>query len=372
MKNLGRLVSIIAVFIVIFIGCSRSKKNEFPLGVVLPLTGNYAEYGNRVRRGVDLAVEEINSKGGVAGKQIRVYLEDTESQAKNAVSAMNKLVATNGVRFVIGEVSSTNTLAMIPVAEQNGVFLFAPVSSSPKLTNVSKLFARNWPADNAEAAAMATFAQSQGKRMASVLYVNLDYGIGLAENFKKTYESMGGKILVYEGYSGDTVSFRSLAQKVADSHSDVVFLGGYHKDMAHATKAIREVTSRPLTILAGTDYEVQEVIEIAGRGAEGAVYGTPKFDPNSAEESVRTFVESYKKKYSHDPSLFEANAYDAVGLITALVQKVGNNPLKVGEGIRGIMNYKGASGTYSFQSDGDVSRAIGLKTVRDGKFISLN
>jgi len=366
------LVVFIVVLAGLLIGCSQAPKNEFALGVVLPLTGNYAEYGNRVKRGIDLAVEEINSKGGVAGKQIHLYVEDTESQAKNAVSALTKLITTNSVRFVIGEVSSTNTLAMIPVAKQNRVFVFAPVSSSPKLTNVSPLFARNWPADNAEAAAMAEYAISQGKKTASVLYVNLDYGIGLAENFRKKFESLGGKVAVYEGYSDDTVDFRTLAKKVADSESDVVFLGGYHKDMAHATKAVREVIARPMTILAGTDYEVEEVIQIAGRGAEGVVYGTPKFDPSSTEESVRAFVDSYLKKYSREPTLFEANAYDAVYFIKNLVQQVGEDPVKVGESIRKVVNYKGASGTYSFQSDGDVSRAIGLKTVRAGKFVSVN
>ncbi len=362
----------ILISIAILAGCSEEPSNtEFPLGIVLPLTGNYAEYGLRVKRGVDLAVDEINSGGGIGGRQIRSVVEDTASEAKNAVSALNKLVATDNVHFVIGEVSSTNTLAMIPVAEQNKVFLFAPVSSSPKLTGISKLFARNWPADNAEAAAMAEYAKAQGKTRAAVLYVDLDYGIGLAENFKKKFESLGGGVVAYEGYKEDTANFRVQAQKVKDAGADVIFLGGYHKDMARATKAVREALGENILILAGTDYEVEEVLHIAGKGAEAVVYGTPKFDTSSLEASVRSFVDAYRKKYSRDPSLFEANAYDAVRLITSLVQKVGEDPIKVGEAIRKVSGYKGASGTYSFQPDGDVAREIALKTVRNGKFVFL-
>lgn len=350
---------------------TEAANDQIKIGTILPLTGNYAEYGNRVKRGVDLAVEEINSKGGIAGKQIQLYAEDSQSQAKNAVSALTKLSTVDGVHFVIGEVSSTNTLAMVPVAQQNQTFLFAPVSSSPKLTNVSPLFARNWPADNAEASSIAEYAIKNGVKVAAVLYINVDYGIGLAENFKKTFEAKGGRIALYEAYDGETRDFKGLAAKVGKSDAQVVFLGGYHKDMAYATKGIREGVRRPVQILAGTDYEVDEVLQIAGKGAEDVVYGTPSFDPDSQEKSIKLFVEAYRKKYSKDPSLFEANAYDAIYLIKQLVEQVGDDSAKVGKAIREVVNFKGASGTYSFKSDGDVLREISLRTVRNGKFVPL-
>jgi len=345
--------------------------DQIRIGTILPLTGNYAEYGSRVKKGVDLAIEEINSKGGIAGKIIRLYSEDSQSKAKNAVSALNKFISINGIRFVIGEVSSTHTLAMVPIAQQNQVFLFAPVSSSPKLTNISPIFARNWPADNAEASAIAEYAINQGFKSAAVLYVNVDYGIGLAENFKKTFEIKGGKIALYEGYDGETRDFKTLAAKIYKSDAQVVFLGGYHKDMAYATKGIREMAKRSIEILAGTDYEVEQVIQIAGKGAEGVIYGTPNFDPESSENSIRSFVEAYRKKYSKDPSLFEANSYDAVYLIKQLIEQVGEDPVKVGHAIREVVDFQGASGTYSFKPDGDVLREISLKTVHNGKFVPL-
>jgi branched-chain amino acid transport system substrate-binding protein len=316
---------------------------------------------------MDIAADEINAKGGVHGKRIEVLYEDSKASPKEAVSIAQKYINVDKVQVMIGEVASTATLAVVPVAEKSKVFLFAPASSSPKLTGASEYFARNWPSDVAEASATAAFVMdSLGLSRAVILYVNSDYGIGLEGEFRKSFSLHGGTVVASESYPFGETNFRTLVQKIARLSFDCVYLAGNHKEMAFLTKQLRELNVKQ-QIIGDTDFGDPEVVRVAGSAAEGAIFGTPSYDPKDQSQRVGfDFTTKYEAKFGTVPTLSDANGYDAIMLIAAAVNINGYDGTGIAKYIRSLKNFSGAAGTVSFEN-GDVIRSVVFKRIENGK-----
>lgn len=353
----------------ILLSCTKHKENTILVGAILPLSGDIAEYGKRCKNGIDIAVEEINSAGGINGIKVSVLYEDSRGNPKEGVAAINKLVNVDKVKFIVGAVASSVTLAIEPIATKNKVILFSPASSSPKLTGISQYFFRDWPSDIFEAKVLADFAKSKLQLSdISVLYVNNDYGIGLKDEFVKEFSRLGGKTPVLEAYQQGATDFRTSLSKIKAANSSAIYLAGYHKEMAIATKQIREL-GLTAQILGDADYGVDELLKIAGDAAEGAIFSIPEYDPKSGNKSVTEFGERFRKKYAAEPTNFEANGYDAVTIICKAVAAVGMDTDKVSEYIASLKHYQGASGDISFDEKREVVKPVSIKIVKDKQFI---
>jgi branched-chain amino acid transport system substrate-binding protein len=372
-KSLLFAITVLLILVGLIVpGCGKKEQDVTKIGAVLPLTGELALYGQKCKKGMDVAVELINEKGGIGGKRVEVILEDSRSIASDGVSAAQKLVTVDKVQAIIGEVSSSISLAIVPVIDNAKVVLFSPASSSPKLSGASKYFVRNWPSDVAEASQLADLAyDSLGLRKAAVMYANNDYGLGLKDRFQARFAARGGQIVAAEAYTIGNNDFRTVIQKIKARNPDAIFLGGY-KEMGIATKQIREAGLK-VQILACTNFGDNEILTAAGRAAEGAIFGTPVYSPEESKDpAIEEFVEAYKKRFNELPSLFEANGYDAVMIIANAIKERGNNGEKIAEYIRGLKNYSGGAGLISFNSDGDVERPIGFKRVRNNTFVAYS
>lgn len=355
------------VSLVAFSGCGGAQSDNVRLGATLDLTGPNATYGDQVKKGIDLAVDEINDQGGIGGKKIQVTYLDSKSDPKLAVTNAQQLISVNNSKVLLGEISSSATQAMIPVVEQNNAFLFAPASSSPKLTNISKNFARNWPSDISEAGSAAQFAKEKfGANTAAIIYVNSDYGIGLKDKFTLVFEGAGGKIVSAEPFPVGATDFRTLLLKVKDSNPESIYLAGNPKEMGAAIKQFREskITSK---IVSNTGFLQNDCLSLAGTAAEGVIVPTPDYSPaDSTHQSVLNFDKKFRARYNSDPTMVNANAYDAIYLIKDAIEHVGDDTVKIAEYIRNKKNYDGAAGVVNFV-DGDVEVGITFKTIENGK-----
>jgi branched-chain amino acid transport system substrate-binding protein len=368
-KNIiGWVIGIAVVGILIIV--SLAKQNKQPetikIGAILPLTGDISEYGQRVKRGIELAVEEINS---MSPRKLQIIYEDSKGSSKEGVSAAYKLINSDKVKFIIGAVSSSVTLSIVPFIHKHKVLLFSPASSSPKLSGISEFFIRNWPSDVLEAKVLASYAYDKlNIKKVCIFYVNNDYGIGLMEEFTKTFKNKGGKILGVESYPLNNTNFKNIIVKYKNifKEIDAIYLAGYHKDMAFATKHLREEGYKGM-LLANADYGIPEVFKIAGDAAEGTIYATPWYNPQSNEKSKK-FFENFKLRYNTLPSEFEANGYDAVRIIFEGIQMYGYEPLKVAQYIKTLKHYEGAGGYLTFTSLGDVIKPIAIMKVTHGEF----
>jgi branched-chain amino acid transport system substrate-binding protein len=374
MRSRVMMVVMVMALVMLMMNCHRdsstkpSSTKPIKIGSVLSLTGDLAEYGTRCKEGIDLAVDEINAAGGINGRPFEVIYEDDKGIPTEGVTALNKLISFDGVSTVTGAVSSSVTLAMEPIATREHVFLFSPVSSSPKIPGKSKYLYSMWPPDTFEARALAEFAsQKLGKKRAAVLYVDNEYGLGLMDQFAKRASELGMQIVAKEAYPLNNKDFRLIIPKVKQSQPEVIFLAGYHKEMAFATKEIRE-SGMTQQILGNTDYEVQELLDIAGQTAEGAVYATPRYDPNVQGTPMERFASKFRAKYHKEPSLFQANSYDLIQLVVAGFKAKGVSGDSLAAFIPTVRDYDGASGLTSFVENGEVVKGITIRTVQNGKF----
>jgi len=352
----------------LLVGCGRDV-NKTQIGAVLSLTGELSEYGKRCKDGVDLAAEELNAAGGVNNKRIEVVYEDDKGAPKEGVSAFQKLVSVNKVQVVIGAISSSVSLAIVPIATEKKVVLFSPASSSPKLSGASKFFFRNWPSDVLEGKAMALFAfdNLRLKRVA-ILWVNGDYGIGLMNEFKRNFELRGGKVVGDESYPQSATDFKTQLAKLGKGKPEAIYMAGYHKEMGPATKQLRELGSNA-QILGDADYGVEDLLQIAGAAAEGAIYGTPAYDPNDPDTSMHGFVIRFRERFKRDPSVFEANGYDALRIIAVALGQEATSGEQLAAKISTIKNYKGVAGLTTFDENNDVVRPTKIRIVRKGEFV---
>ena len=361
----------VVLSVVLFSRCNNDT-NTIKIGSTLDLTGPNAVYGEQVKQGLDLAIGDINNSGGIAGKKIEIKYLDSKSDAKTAVTNAIQLISVNDCKILIGEISSNATQAMIPVVEQNNAFLFAPASSSPKLTGISKNFARNWPSDIAEAVSAAKFARSQfSASTAAIVYVNSAYGMGLKEKFTRAFEDEGGKIVAAETYTEGATDFKTVLLKVKSTNPACIYLAGNPKEMGVCIKQLRE-NNLTAKIISNTGFLQSDCLSLAGTSANGVIVPTPEYIPNdSTKTKVFDFYKKFKAKYNAEPTMVNANAYDAIYLIKEAIEKNGYDAPKIAAFIRNKQGYNGATGLVNFVN-GDVEVGIVFKVIENGSPIKYN
>ena len=371
---------IILMLLTIIVGCQRQSngnagkqkvdnENNLRIGVIFPLTGDAASYGDKGRKAIELSVDEINSSVST-GMKVSAIFEDSRAEPKMGVAAIKKLIDVNKVSAVVGDIVSAVTLPAAPIAESNKVLLMAPTSSAPALTNAGDYIYRIWPSDLVEGTAIATFAIDHGYRSAAILHLNNDYGQAIADIFKKTFEGKGGKVLLNEGYLANATDFRTVLAKIKNAKPDVIYVAGYYADTSVILKQAKELAIKA-QFLGTTAIEDDKFLELAGTAAEGIIYPLATgFDPASNSPVVQAFVKAFETKYGYKPGWVEAHCYDAFKLVyTAASQVKGPiNGTQIKDKIDQMGEYKGVTGIIKFDKNGDVIKPVVFKIVKNGKF----
>lgn len=370
-KYLVVFVAFIAVFALTLSGCKpKAKKTEvIKIGAILPLSGDAAQYGEWGKSGIALAVEEINSKGGINNKKIKVIYEDDAADPKKGVSAANKLIAVDGVKVILGPIPSTVTLAVAPICEKNKVVIMSS-SSSPAITSAGDYIFRNWPSDDFEGTAMADYAVKKGYKRVAVFNINNEYGLGVVKVFKKKFSELGGKVVISETFAQGSSDMKSQLLKIKDRNPDAIYLVGHAKENGHVVKQSRDLKIEA-KILGTVGIEGPDFINIAGESAEGVIYTAPAFDPDSTDPLIKKYQVAYAKKYGKKSEIFAATMYDATKIVALMIKKNGYDSDKIKEGLYRLKDYPGVTGNTTFDSNGDVIKSVMFKTVKNGKFVIL-
>ncbi len=362
---------LICCFVISFgiFGCKKQEEKEIEVGAILPLTGDAAIYGNEIKKGMDMSLEEINQNGGINGKVIKIIYEDDAGDAKTGVSALTKLIKVDKVPVVIGGAMSSVASAIAPIAQQNGVVLLSPTATAPDLSNIGNYFFRIWPSDNYDGTIMADFATKELRLSRfSILYVNNDYGKGIEEVFKNRVEENGGKILSSEGYEIGATDFKSQLTKIKSHDPEAIYLPGYYKELAGILKQAKELGIKS-KILSVNSFYNPNLIKLAGSAAEGAIFTYPVFDAESSTPIIKNFVSKFSQKYSKKPDAFAAQGYDALKIVAYAIKHGGFNSEEIQKAMSKINNYIGVSGRMSFDTNGDVVKKLRMLTVKNGRFI---
>lgn len=350
-------------------GCRSAENKPLPIGVIVPLTGDAASYGESSRQGIDLAIQEINEASGVNGRPLRAIYEDSQAQPREGVNAAQRLITVQGVPAIIGGVTSGVTLAVAPIAEQNEVVLISPTASSPELTTAGDYIFRNFPSDNYEGEVMADFLRDRGVQSVAIAQVQNDYGEGVSSVFAENLQADGGQIALHERYAQESTDFRDLISKLRAASPDAIYAIGYYTDVALLVRQAREAGIET-PFYATTTVEDPQFLEIGGEAVEGVIYPLASaYSEESQEPAIQQFTRAFREMFEADPGFVAAQAYDCVYLIKQAIELGGGvTGAEIREGMAQISDFEGASGTTTFDEHGDVRRDLTIKVVRDGAF----
>lgn len=374
MKDLKYLRSIKTLLLLLFfvsylLFCSHS--NNYKIGAILPLTGEAAKYGIDLQRGYDLAVEEINSKGGISGKTIKIIYEDCEAKPNNAVLAAKKLIEKDKVKIILGCFTSSSTLAVAPICESKKVILFSSSSSSPQITYAGDYIFRNEISDLYGAEESAKMFFKIGYKNIGILYVNNDFGIDYANVVKNTYTKLGGEIAITSAFDQNAIDFRTQLIKINQKNIDALLLICYKE----AILILRQMAELGIKkqILSTALFEDSEIIEKCGDLAEGAIYTYYGVFSSQIEDTLRQdFLTKFKNKYNALPEYYAPLAYDAVNIIKLALESSNFEIEKIKTNLYSIKDYNGLSGITTIDENGDVIKPVILKKVQNGKFVNYN
>ncbi len=302
-------------------GCSKTSGDTIKIGGVAPLSGSVAVYGVECKNGIDLAVEEINAAGGIAGKKVEFICEDDEGSPDKTVNAFKKLITKDGVKYVIGSLTSGCTQAITTLAQASKVIQIAPAATAPAITDAGNYIFRTCFIDPFQGTVGGKFAAEnlKTKRAAVLCDSGNDYSVGLSENFQKAFMANGGEIVALESYSTGDKDFNAQLTKIKNAKPDVVYLPDYYGTVALIAKQLRaQGINTPIVGADGWDGLTANAGEEVLNG-----YYSNHYAEDSTEPAVQNLVKSFKAKYNKAPNSFAVLGYDSVYILKDAIEAAG-------------------------------------------------
>lgn len=338
------------------------------IGEVGSLTGAQATFGISTQNGIQLAIDEVNAAGGIKGKKVAVRVYDDQGKPEEAASAVTRLIAQDKVKVILGEVASTNSLAMAPKAQQAGVPMITPSSTNPKVTEVGDYIFRVCFIDPFQGSVMAKFAHENVKatKVAILRDQKSDYSIGLAEVFRKTFTELGGKIVAEEAYSQGDTDFRAQLTVIRAQKPEAVWIPGYYTDVGLIARQARELGIKA-TLLGGDGWESDRLFELGGSAIEGSYYSN-HYSVEDPAPHVKSFLERYKAKYNVLPDSLAALGYDsAMVAMDAMKRAPTLDGAAIRDAIAATKDFQGIAGKITLDDKRNAVKPAVVLQVSQGK-----
>lgn len=368
-----KYVVVIVLFVVLVIGLFLfvEQEQEIKIGVIGTFTGVGAYNGQQELRGLELAKEEINSNGGINGKLIELVAEDSKADPATSITALNKLIEFDQIKFIVGDSWTSTTEAMLPIVNQRDVILISPAATLDTLSR-NDMFFRTIPTTKNMMIPLAEYAYTKmNSSKVGILHSETSFGIEHAQDFREAFEDLDGQIVGEESFPVASRDVRSEITKIMINNPDTIF--NLHASGPRLGLLMEQAQELGLDVqwLGSYGSESSTLMEEYGDFIEGLTYPYP-YDYNSKEEGSVKFTNSYLDKYNELPDLYAANSYDALNLLATAIENVGEDPLAVKEFLLSVENYPGGSGEISFDQNGDVEKSILIKTVKNREFVVVD
>lgn len=349
-----------------------SAAEPVKIGVAGAHSGDLASYGIPTVRAAELVVRDVNSRGGVLGRQVQLLVEDDVCQPGVATNTAQKLLS-QGVHAVIGHICSGATKAALGIYRDEGIIAISPSATNPALTQSGDYpnFYRTIASDDAQARLEVDFALGDlGLKNIAVIHDKGDYGKGLAEFAKAFLEKDSrAEVVLYEGVTPGAVDYSAVVQKIKRSGAEAVIFGGYHPE---ASKIVMQMRRKRMKTIFISDDGVKDdtFIKVAGTHAEG-VYATGPRDV-SKNPMAAAAAEAHRKTYGKDPGAFFLNAYAAVLALLNAVEKAGSTDYDALTRTLKSEYVETPLGSIRFDERGDaVGVGFSMYQVREGAYVEV-
>ena len=373
-KNIILVVVLVVIVLVIgFVshtGSSSSAVSDgnIKIGLIAPLSGDAATYGEPIQEGAQLALSELNARSDAKYKYTLVA-EDGKCTGKDAASAAQKLVNVDKVDFIVGGACSGETLAVAPITEQAKVILLSPSASSPDITNSGPYTYRTVASDAEAGEYLGSYFKNKYSKIA-LLSEQTDYAQAIKQKIITKYTSLGGTVVFDESFQSNATDFKTELTRVKQSGAEAFFINPQTE--ANFTRVITQSKDLGLTMpLYGILFTSDAV------AANPAAKDVTMFDvPNVASDKFgQLFSQKFFAKYNKNPNYpyFAASAYEDINLIAHGIEKNGPTP----DGVKGYFDnlgdYNSSIGTFHFDQNGDAQGFNYLiKRVVNGHFVPVN
>ncbi len=366
MKMFGKLIAATALAAALIVGCAKAP-TEIKLGGVGPVTGEAATFGDSTKKGLSLAVDEWNAKGGVLGKQIKLVFADDKGDPAEGATVYTKLIQQDKVTAIVGTVMSKVTLAGAPIAQAAKVPMISPTSTNEKVTQVGDYIFRACFIDpfQGTVGAKFAFADLKAKKAGVIFDVGNDYAKGLAENFKKGFEELGGNVVAYEGHPSGTTDFKAQLTKILAGKPEVIYCSDYYNDDALIAKQARELGYKG-PIVGGDGWDSADLVKIGGDAVNNCFF-TNHYAPDATTAAVKTFVGGYNAKYSSTPDALAALAYDAGNIMLNAIAKANSTDGAKIKDALAATDLDVVSGHVKFDENRNPIKSAVIIEIKDGK-----
>lgn len=365
LKNL----SIVLIFAASF-GHSSAFADTIKIGEVGSMTGSEATFGISTHEGIQLAIKEQNAKGGIKGKKLELISVDNQGKPEEAAIGTTKLITQDKVVAVLGEVSSSRSLAMAPIAQKNKIPMISPSSTNPKVTTIGDYIFRVCFIDPFQGSVMAKFASDtlKVKKVAVLRDVKSDYSLGLSDFFKDSFIKSGGEIVVEQTYSSGDVDFNSQLTSIRAKKPDAIFLPGYYTEVGLIAKQARKLGIK-VAILGGDGWDSEKLYEIGGKSLNNT-YFSNHYSKDDQSPAVQSFVKNYKAAYNKLPDGLAAMGYDAaLVLIAAMESTPSASPKEIRDAVAKTKDFQAVTGKISIDEKRNANKPAVILEIKDGKFL---
>ena len=348
-------------------GATAPSGESILIGHFGSMTGSEATFGQSTDNGVRLAVKEFNAAGGLKGRPIALKTYDDQGKSQEAGTAVTRLITSDKVTAVLGEVASSLSLAGGRVAQQYGVPMITPSSTNPAVTQIGDMVFRVCFLDPFQGWVEAKFARENLKAgKAAILYDQSQaYSKGLKDYFKQAFEKMGGTITTEQAYSGGDQDFSAQLTTIRQTNPDILFMPGYYTDAGNISIQVRKL-GITVPMLGGDGWDSTQLAAIGKDSIEGSYFSNHySFQENRPE--VKNFVDKYKTDYGQTPDGLAALGYDAARL---LFDAMGRSPSLDGKSLAAAIaatkDFKGVTGLISMDADRNAKKSAVLVQMKGG------
>ena len=345
----------------------QSKGEELvKIGEVNPITGAIGRYGTTCHQGIQLAIDQANSAGGVLGKKISLLTEDNQSEAGQTSTIVRKFVTQDKVVAIIGDLTSSATLEGGPIAQAAKIPMVTPLATNPKVTEIGDYIFRVCFIDEFQGRVMARFALENLKaRKAAILTdTKQDYSVGLSEFFKETFVKGAGEVVRGQSYSSGDTDFRAQLTSLKAANPEVVFVPGYYPEVGIILKQARQL-GLTVPFIGCEAWDSPTLLQVAGKAADGC-YFSNQFSAGDPSSVVQEFDRIYREKFGNLPDNFAALGYDAAKVVLAAIKRADStDPVAIREAIAQTKDFPGVSGNITIDTLRNASKPVVILAIKN-------
>ncbi len=349
---------------------AASAQDTIKIGEYASLTGKEAAFGQSSHKGTLMAVEEINSAGGVLGRKIELITDDNQSKQGESATIVKKLIFREKVVGILGEVASMRSLEAAPLCQAYKTPMISPSSTNPKVTEIGNYIFRVCFIDPFQGTVMAKFAKDTLKihRVAVLTSVSSAYSVGLAKYFKQRFTEDGGEVVIEQKFTEGDKDFNAQLTAIKAAGVEGIFVPGYYTEAALIARQARELDMR-IPLFGGDGWEAPELVKIGGEAVEGCYYST-HYSPEVDTPAVKGFVARFKARFGGEvPDAMAALGFDSAQVMVDAIRRAHSTegPL-VRDALAATKGFEGVTGATTMDKDRNASKAAVVIMVKDGHF----